>query len=136
MAVFHASLASSSSRVEGRHLLDPIVWKKPSDGVIKANWDVAIDTLNNRMGVGVILRDAHGTVVASMSSLVPFVNDPTTAEGVALWRVVVLSVDLEVSRLQLEGDSQEIVQAMLQKGPCWTRYGYLIEESRSRLTGL
>lgn len=62
------------------------------------------------MGVRVIVRDEDGAVVASMCALVPFITDPTIVQGIALWKAVLLSIDLESTRLQLEGDSLEIVQ--------------------------
>ncbi|GLT70003.1 hypothetical protein SLA2020_421080 [Shorea laevis] len=48
------------------------------------------------MGVGVIVRDSDGAVVATLCSLVPYISDPTLAEGVALWRAVLLCIELEI----------------------------------------
>ncbi|GLT72323.1 hypothetical protein SLA2020_442690 [Shorea laevis] len=108
-------------------------WKKPVVGVVKTNWDAAIDTLNNRMGVGVIIRDEAGDVVPSMCVVVPYILDPAVAEAVALWKAVELCNDLQLPRLHLEGDCQKIIQALRMEGPCWSRFGYLVEDSRSQL---
>ncbi|GLT72939.1 hypothetical protein SLA2020_448330 [Shorea laevis] len=78
---FNESLESSGCKAVRCPDPDPIVWKKPVDGVIKLNWDAAIDERNNRMGVGVIFRDATGAVLASMCSIVPFVTDPQQQRG-------------------------------------------------------
>lgn len=105
-------------------------------GKLKTNWDAALDLKYKCMGVGIIVRDSDGAVVAALCSTIPYIFDPTLAEGVSLWRVVLLCLDLEIPRLILEGDSHEIVQALLQGGLCWSRYGYLIEEARHKLNGL
>lgn len=135
MEDYHKTFLCTDSCVRG--LLAPvrIVWQKPVVGTIKTNWDATIDVLNKQMGVRVLLCDAIGTVVASMCSLVPYITDPTMAKGVALWRAMLFCLNLGVSKLHLEGDSQEIVQALLREGPCWSRYVYLIEESRNSSWG-
>jgi hypothetical protein len=56
--------------------------------MVKANWDAALDFQTQRMGVGVIVRDAEGTVLRAMCAIVPFITDPTVAEAVGLWRTV------------------------------------------------
>jgi hypothetical protein len=38
----------------------PEIWKTPPDGMYKINWDVAIDSKNRRMGIGIIARDFEG----------------------------------------------------------------------------
>jgi hypothetical protein len=86
--------------------------------MIKTNWDASIYVLNQRMGVGVIVCNEYGVVVALMCALVSFITDPAIAEGVALWRAVLLSLDLGIPRLHLEGNYLKIVQALVRKGLC------------------
>jgi hypothetical protein len=40
--------------------------KETSRGMVKINWNVAIDNLNKKIGVGVIARDDEGWVLAFM----------------------------------------------------------------------
>ncbi|GLT53961.1 hypothetical protein SLA2020_271950 [Shorea laevis] len=61
-------------------------WSKPESGMVKANWDAAIDSQSQRMGIGMVLRDETGSVLAAMSSCNPSVSDPTVAEALALWK--------------------------------------------------
>lgn len=39
-----------------------VLWQKLEIGMIKANWDAAIDFHSQRMGLGALLRDANGGV--------------------------------------------------------------------------
>ncbi|GLT76792.1 hypothetical protein SLA2020_484300 [Shorea laevis] len=96
-------------------------WKKPDVGMVKGNWDAAIDFKNQRMGVGLVVRNSTGSVLAAMCSSVPFITDPTTAEVVALQKAVSVCLDLGFQRIQLEGDALEIVQALQNPTPCWRR---------------
>jgi hypothetical protein len=41
----------------GNHVLE--IWKAPPIGMYKINWDVAIDSKNMRMGIGIIVRDCE-----------------------------------------------------------------------------
>jgi hypothetical protein len=115
--------------------LDRNLWQKPEAGVVKTNWDAAIDLKGNRMGVGVIIRNEAGSVIAAMCAVIPFITDPTVAEAVALWRAVTLCGELTLQRIQFEGDAKEIVLAINNQGPCRCRYGHLIEASRNSLRG-
>lgn len=42
-------------------------WKAPPDGMYKINWDVAIDSKNMCMGIGIIVRDCEGQLIAAKS---------------------------------------------------------------------
>lgn len=37
-------------------------WKAPLDGLVKVNWDVAVDIHTKEMGIGVIVIDSTGEV--------------------------------------------------------------------------
>jgi ribonuclease HI len=76
------------------------------------------------MGVGAILIDEKGQVVAAMAKVIPHFRDPTVAEAVALWKAVNLCSDIGVSQVEFEGDSLEVVQAVNGESPCWKSYGH------------
>lgn len=133
LEVFRTSILCTEAPDQPCAPQSALPWKKPAIGVVKTNWNAAIDAENNHMGVGVIVRDAVGAVVASLCSVVPYIIDLVVAEAVALWKAVELCTELELPRLHLEGDCWEIVQALLMEGTCWRWYGHLIEESRYQL---
>jgi hypothetical protein len=57
-------------------------WKKPPLDFVKLNWDASLDTNSKRMGVGDLIRDRVGNVLAAISSSIPLVQDPEVAETV------------------------------------------------------
>jgi hypothetical protein len=41
-------------------------WEKPPFGVVKFNWDAAVDKERGKMGIGVIVRDHNGDILAAL----------------------------------------------------------------------
>jgi hypothetical protein len=56
------------------------------------------------VGIGVVVRNADGVVVASMM-VVPFVTDPTSAEALGPWYALSLCRRQGLNRIILEGGS-------------------------------
>lgn len=44
-------------------------WEPPVGGFLKLNWDAALCSTTNMMGVGAVLRDEHWAVVAALASI-------------------------------------------------------------------
>jgi hypothetical protein len=58
-------------------------WQPPAQGVYKANWDIAISSVNQCMGVGVLVRDGNGLVATAKSSTVFATFEPVAGEALA-----------------------------------------------------
>ncbi|KAG6667378.1 hypothetical protein CIPAW_01G096600 [Carya illinoinensis] len=58
-------------------------WTAPPPGFYKANWDAAVDKKNSKIGVGVVVRDSGGMVIASLCSSISLNPDPLLGEAVA-----------------------------------------------------
>jgi hypothetical protein len=56
-------------------------------GFVKINWDAALDKKKKLMGVGVVVRNSIGGVLAMQCSTRPYINDPIVAEAIAFWTV-------------------------------------------------
>ncbi|XP_059441702.1 uncharacterized protein LOC132174001 [Corylus avellana] len=64
--------------------VSPVVWTKPPLGYVKVNWDASIDKRQNKMGVGVLVRDHEGKAIAMFCSSKEYVQDPSMAEAIAV----------------------------------------------------
>jgi hypothetical protein len=78
-------------------------------GVLKINWDAALDPRTGKMGTGILARDHEGRVLAMTSSTRNQISHPTTVETLTAWQAVVLGVQLGATYLELEGDALEMV---------------------------
>lgn len=97
---------------------------------VKANWDAAIDGNEKKVGIGVILRDSAGDILASLCQSYHCAVQPCVAEAHALRRAMEFCEELGFSNVSFEGDSQSIIQAINSVDENWMCYGQLIEDIR------
>jgi ribonuclease HI len=109
-------------------------WSKPDAGFIKLNWDAALDVRQNRMGVGIIARDELGKVRATLSTALPYIQNPSVAEAFGARRAVEFARERGFSSIVIEGDSREVVLALGNSGDCCVSYGDIISDVRALLS--
>ncbi|KAF5449835.1 hypothetical protein F2P56_030240 [Juglans regia] len=97
----NVQMTENRSRAEG---LDQ-KWKPPNVNCLKANWDAALDVKLRRVGLGVIIRNNKGEVMATGCDSKSYVEQPAIAEGWALSKAMELCKDLSFNRVILEGDA-------------------------------
>lgn len=136
LEAFHQAQLDSSNRTGISTRTVKPLWHRPPTGVSKINWDASINTATGKMGVGVIIRDAEGLVLASLCSTLPSITNPTIAEAIAAWKAAELCHAMGLQRVILEGDALTIVQGLQQETPSWCQYGLLLEDTRSILHSL
>jgi hypothetical protein len=78
-------------------------WQKPLEGILKVNWDVAVDGGRKRIGMGAIVRDSDGKVMVMMCDTMYLIQDPILVEALAARRAVELSLLLGIQRIILGG---------------------------------
>ncbi|XP_042974616.1 uncharacterized protein LOC122306248 [Carya illinoinensis] len=102
------------------------VWKAPPYGYYKINWDAAVDHKNQRVGIGVIIRDSDGQVIGTMRKN-KFLNpDPHLAEACAALHAVLLGSNIGLRNIFLEGDALNVVNAINGVGEHWGQAGMVI----------
>lgn len=111
-------------------------WKAPPVDFVKINWDAAVDSVNRRMGIGVIVRDHTREVIATISAPKNYITAPDIAEAVAALKAVTFCRERGLSKVVLEGDALQVVTALNSSTGNWSSYGHLIEEARSQLNDL
>jgi ribonuclease HI len=108
-------------------------WLPPPLGHVKINWDASISKQQNRMGVGISVRDHTGKVVVMACATKDFINNPTMAEAVGAWFAVALAKRLGLRNVLIEGDALEVVDAINKEGNCWTVYGQIVNDIKEDL---
>lgn len=99
---------------------------------IKVNWDAYVASKGKRIGIGLIMRDHEGGVIAMLCETKAYVQDPAAVEAIAARRGAEFSADLGVRKVILEGDALQIVQALNQEGGGRGPYGMIFYTTRSR----
>jgi len=111
----------------------PKMDKAPPTGKLKCNWDAVLISGQKIIGVGVVVRDDQGRVVASLARAIPGIDHPTVAESWAAWLAVELYCVLGFQKVSFEGDSMILVSALNSEDHCWSAYGQLIEDTKIKL---
>ncbi|KAF5472463.1 hypothetical protein F2P56_009180 [Juglans regia] len=106
-----------------------VKWEKPTKLAVKANWDATVDAHHmKRVGVGVVIRDSKGEMLACLCSKFDHNKNPIVAEALALRRDAILCAELGLSDVMLEGDSQLTFNATSSGEEIWAEYENIIED--------
>jgi ribonuclease HI len=105
-------------------------WTALPEGWWKANWDVAIDKISGRIGVGVVVRDDQGQMVIARSLTRMGRLDPTTSEALASYFAARLCKENGGTSLILEGDAKLVVDALNSNNCNWSRFGHIVNDTR------
>lgn len=103
----------------------------PSTGVAKVNWDTIVNMHNQKMGIGILVQDNQGEVLACLNASQNFNSQPILAEGLALWRVIEFSKEMGIPCVQLEGDAQILINAIISTQTCEAWYGGIVEDAKA-----
>ena len=89
------------------------IWKPPPLPILKVNFDGAIFREQNSLGVGIVLRDDKGQVVAFMDEKITLPYIVTAVELIATKRTLKLALDFGLSPIVLKGNSKNTIDALM-----------------------
>ena len=84
-------------------------WKPPPLTAYKLNFDAAIFADLDRTGVGAIIQNEQGQVMAAMTAAGPKANSRDEAELLACRRSMEFAVDAGFTKLIIEGDNVNVM---------------------------
>ena len=111
-------------------------WTAPPTGWILAHWDVTIDRSLRRLGLGVILRDNAGNLIAAKCLTRRGHVEPAAAEAMAALEATQLCRDMGYEQIHFMRDAKTVVDAVNLGVPNWSRTGHLINDIRTKLQEL
>ena len=109
-------------------ILNANTWVAPSDPTYKLNFDAAIFNELNCFGVGAIIRNGKGEVMAAMSTKGPLVEDNEEAKLLAYRRAVEFAIDAGFSELVIEGDNVAVMTSLSHGGPNMSWLGHVVHD--------
>jgi ribonuclease HI len=109
------------------------IWKPPPSGFLKANWDAAVKAQEGQVGVGIIVRDCEGCVLAARSTTFFLTIDPTIAEAWAALQAILFCKELGFFDICFEGDSLQVVKECSTDLANMSRYGHILDGIKSGL---
>ena len=96
-------------------------WRPPPIGSVKVNFD---DTA----GLGIIIRDDHGLVMAALSQQIPLPASVEMVEVLAARRALLFAKELGFESLVVEGDAEGIIHAINGDSMLNSEYGHILQD--------
>ena len=84
---------------------------------------------DERAGIGVVVRDSQGLVLASLSQNIPLPHSVVTLETLAACRALEFSLELGFDKAILEGDSLIVMSALRDPSPSLASFGLLVQDA-------
>ena len=103
-------------------------WQAPQVGFVKVNFDGAVFGELNKSGVGVVIRDNNGSVLASCSEKMSQAYKAEEIEAFAAWKALMFAHELGFQSVILEGDALGLIQALKSQEQNLCPLGLLVED--------
>jgi len=87
-------------------------WTLPSEGFYKINFDGAIFESSGRAGLGVVVRDVEGMIIAALSQNILLPSSVDSVEALAARRAIILAQEISLTQVVVEGDSMKVIAAI------------------------
>ncbi|XP_065616751.1 uncharacterized protein LOC136062066 [Quercus suber] len=103
-------------------------WQPPMHQQYKINFDGALFTAENLAGIGVVIRDSMGLVMASLAQRIPLPSIAIEVEALAARRVIELALEIGLNKGVLEGDSLILMNALKKNSHSLAEFGHIIKD--------
>ena len=100
---------------------------------LKINFDGAVFHESDEAGLGVVVRDHQGRVMASMSEKTRLPSSSYKVEALAAVRATSFALELHLPSVIVEGDSKLIISALRSEEESFTSFGHLISSIKQSL---
>ena len=94
----------------------PARWTPPPDQWYKLNFNGATFADKDTAGIGIVVRNNNGLVMASLAQQVPLSPSVIKVETLATRKALEFALELGFERIILEGDSKSLDKALKTKG--------------------
>ena len=95
---------------------------------MKANFDGAVFANSRVAGVGVVIQNENGEVMAALSEKIAFPSLVHILEMVAARRAAVFAVELDFQRVIFEGDAASVIKALSMRDLALALIGHFVKD--------
>ncbi|XP_050259682.1 uncharacterized protein LOC126704699 [Quercus robur] len=122
---FHQAHISAPSPTLTRSLTK---WEPPPLDWVKINFDGATFQAKDVAGLGAIIRNDHGLVMAALTQVVPLPTSVEMVEVLAARRALSFAQELGFDHIILEGDSDTAIRAMKNESFSSASFGHILAD--------
>ena len=105
-------------------------WRPPTDDFAKVNFDGAIFSNVNKLGIGVVIRNSNGLVLDSVSQQLSQAYSPEDIKALAASKALHFASEIGCSQVVLDGDSQVLMTRLINDSEVLSTNGLLIADVR------
>ena len=106
----------------------PVKWSPPPESWVKFNFDGALFKETDSVGLGVIIRNDLGLVMAASTQVIPLPTSVETVEVLAAHNAICLARELQFNKVIIEGDSEVVIKAFNSSNISSTGFGHIIRD--------
>ena len=104
------------------------LWTVPDRSWYKINFDGAVFLKEDKAGLGVVIHNSEGLVMASLSQLISLPYSVVEVETLAARRALELAVEIGIDRVVLEGDSAVLMHTLKNGTRSLTQYSHIAND--------
>ena len=108
--------------------LGPPKWEPPTGDIFKLNIASQCNGIQRREGLGIIIRNHVGLVMASMSCSFEMLEDKVQSHARMVLKALQFVKAIGMSRVIVEGCWQDLFRLLRTTGPCLANSGVLVDE--------
>ncbi|KAL0014108.1 hypothetical protein SO802_001177 [Lithocarpus litseifolius] len=101
-------------------------WEPPPSLSLKINFDGAVFRDKGEAGLGMVVCDSHGRVIASLVEKIQLPSSSDEVEALAAVQAITLAMDLNLPSFIVEGDSKVVISALRKEEESFSSFGHLI----------
>ena len=105
-------------------------WVPPPQGWFKANVDGAIFKETNEVGIGVVVHDNQGWVLAALTEKVDGAQDAEVIEALAIRRAIRFAIETRFNCVIIESDSLLVVKPIQDTAKPTCHIGNIIDDMK------
>ena len=132
-AYLHEYLSVTTEEKVEKPKPTPVRCKLPLTNYYKVNFNGAIFKESNAGGIGVVIRDNAGMVIATLSQKVHGTHTVEMIEALAAKRAIIFAKEVGVADLEFEGDAENVIRDLSSNDPIHTPYGLVLEDAIAML---
>ena len=111
-------------------------WQPLGARLFKINFDGAMFEDRKLAGLGAVIRDESGLIIAALNQKVPLPSSVDMVEALAARRALIFAYEICIFKAVVEGDSLKVIQALNNPKPNRTQLGHIISDIQSLGAGM
>ena len=97
----------------------------------KVNTDGGRNELQKCSGIGVVIRDSRGQLIAASSTMIPVIHEADIVEAMALRRGIILAAEIGLRRIIKESDVEKVIRALRLGYEDLSDFGLIINDCKA-----